>query len=466
MSRVQYSTAMTSGMHDALQSHLLKHIAEGRRQEDLCFALWRPSAGRSRSTALLERVILPLHGERILHGGASFNPNYLERVVSLALESGTGIAFMHCHFGPGWQDMSLPDIEAEKRLAPRVFATTGLPLVGLTLGTDGAWSARWWPRVDRGKYDRQWCGTVRVVGDNFNVTYMDKLAHVPQYKEELKRTYSAWGKPKQASIARLRCGIVGAGSLGAVIAEALARMGIEDVGLIDFDRVELHNLDRLLHATVADIGKLKIDVAADALITHATAGNFQAERLELNVTKESGFRAALDYDVLFSCVDRPWPRQVLNMIAHAHLIPVVDAGIRVGGMTHSGILRGADWKAQVAMPGRPCLECLGQFDPAHVTMERQGLLDDPHYIASLPDDHFVHRNENVFGFSMHAASMQIMQFLSLVIAPGGISNVGQQAYHFTTGSLDRGELSCCKDSCLYPSFSAHGDTAPISYEKD
>ena len=466
MSRVQYSAAMTFEVHNALRSHLLQHISDGLMQEDLCFALWRPSTGRNRNTALLDQVVLPLEGERNLHGGAGFNSQYFERVMALALEAGAGIAFLHNHFGPGWQGMSPEDIEAEQRLAPRAFGTTSLPLVGLTLGTDGAWSARWWPRISRGKFDRQWCGTVRVVGDKFKITYMDQIAPVPEFKEELKRTYSAWGRSKQASLSRLRIGIVGAGSLGALVAEALARMGIEDIALIDFDIVKRHNLDRLLHATVADIGKPKVKVVSDALINHATAANFQVEQLLLNVTTQSGFRAALDCDVLFSCVDRPWPRQVLNMIAYAHLIPVIDAGIKVGGMTSSGILRGADWKSQIAMPGRPCLECLGQFDPAHVTMERQGLLDDPHYIESLPTDHFVHRNENVFGFSMHAASMQIMQFLSMVIQPGGISDVGQQAYHFTTGAMDRNEQEGCNDGCLYPSFVGKGDLVPIGVKED
>ena len=103
---------------------------------------WRPSTGATRTTALLTDVITPCDGERRLHGGASFLPTYVERVIDLALKHGTGIAFLHSHFTPGWQDMSPEDVAAERHLAPRIFAVTGLPLVGLTMGTDGALSAR------------------------------------------------------------------------------------------------------------------------------------------------------------------------------------------------------------------------------------------------------------------------------------------------------------------------------------
>jgi hypothetical protein len=289
---------------------------------------------------------------------------------------------------------------------------------------------------------------------------MERLAPTPKLKSELKRTVSAWGAPTQAHLARLRIGIVGLGSVGDIIAEALARMGIEDVVLIDFDKVEIHNLDRLLHAIYEDIGKFKVAVTARELRLHATSENFRADEVAKAVTEIEGFKAALDCDLLYSAVDRPWGRAALNFIAYAHLIPVVDGGVSVRTSRHNE-LRGADWKAHTVAPHRRCLECLGQYSPGDVALERDGFLDDPNYIKGLPAGSHLRRNENVFAFAMGAAQLQLMQMLSFVVAPSGISDVGAQNFHMVTGEMDRIDFGGCNSRCPYPELLAAGDACPI-----
>jgi len=189
-----------------------------------------------------------------------------------------------------------------------------------------------------------------------------------------------------------------------------------------------------------------VETAQRVLVDHATAADPIISAHELSVVEEEGFRAALDCDVLFSCVDRPWPRAVLNFAAYSHLIPVVDGGIRV--RTRRRILRSADWKAHVVAPGRRCLECLGQFNPAFVTLERQGDLDDPTYIETLPEDHFLRANENVFAFGTAVASLELMQLLLMTVSPGGVFDIGSQHYNLKTGAIDL-DTNGCDPGCLY-----------------
>lgn len=454
---MNYSVALTSELHKMATEHLVR--SDG--QEDLCFALWFPSKGRNRKTALIWKLILPKDEERKVHGNASFSANYFERAVGETLKAKAGLAFMHSHPAKGWQSMSNDDINAEKNHAAATKGATGFPLVGLTIGRDGSWSARFWEKTKPKTYNRFWCESVRVVGDALNITFMDQLIPIPKFRNNLERTISAWGSEKQAMIARLKIGIVGLGSVGSIISETLARMGVSYVKLMDFDLIEYVNLDRTLHAYESDSKKkrAKVTIAARAFKKSTTSEKVCVESIEYSIVEEQGFREALDCDVLFSCVDRPWPRAALNYIAYAHLIPVIDGGISIRTKSN-GSMRSADWKAHIAAPGRKCLECLGQYDPGLVSAEREGYLDERNYIESLPHEHPLKRNENVFGFSLSTASFQILQMLSMIVAPCGIANVGAQNYHFVLGMLDEDRRKC-NDNCLYPSLIAKGDSSGI-----
>jgi hypothetical protein len=445
-------------MTEQVEFEARKHLLRADGQEDLCFALWRPSQGHGRRSALIQRLILPNDGERNVHGNVSFEPAYFERALGEASAFGAGLALLHSHpDGLGWQGMSKDDIAAEHGNAGAVRGATGLPFVGLTIaGRNAAWSARFWDRVAPRQYERKDCGSVRIVGDRLAVTFMDKIAPPPQATAAQVRTISAWGERQQANLARLRVGVVGAGSVGGFIAESFARTGVEDVVLIDFDYIEEKNLDRLVYATRKDIGKLKAAALAQHLQDRATAARFSADPIEAAVYEEQGFRAALDCDVLFSCVDRPWGRHVLNLIAYSHLIPVIDGGIAVA-KNRKGEISKADWRAHTATPGRQCLCCLGQYDVAHVQMEREGHLDQPTYIEGLRRDHPLRTGENVFAFSMACASLQNLQMLALAIAPLQQPNPGAQLYHFVGNFMEEPKFDVCRDDCLFPAMTASGD---------
>jgi hypothetical protein len=378
-----------------------------------------------------------------------------------AAANGAGLALMHSHpLGRGWQGMSLDDVRAEQGHAGAVFGATRKPFVGVTIAGDASWSGRFWVRTAPRTYARHNCATVRVVGNRLKVTYLNELAPPPVATAEQVRTVSAWGAEAQRDIARLRVGLIGSGSVGGLVGDAIVRSGFEDLMLMDFDFIEIHNLDRLSYATRDDVGQLKVDVQAAHLSARATADAFRVETIPCAVFEDEGFRAALDCDVLFSCVDRPWGRYILNLIAYAHLVPVIDGGIAVRCNKH-GKLAAADWKAHTATAGRQCLQCLRQYDPGLVQAEREGLLDDPTYISGLSNDHPLKMRENVFAFSMACASMEMLQMLALTLDPLGQPNPGAQLYHFVGNTTEPPAFDPCHPECQFPSLIALGDDCGI-----
>lgn len=257
-----------------------------------------------------------------------------------------------------------------------------------------------------------------------------------------KRTINVWG-------------IVGLGSVGSIVAETLARMGMERISLIDFDEVQGHNLDRLLGATNDDIGRLKIDLIERQMLDAATAENIEIRKYPFSIAEEEGYSVALDCDVVFSCVDRPRPRYILNHFAYSHMVPVVDGGIAV--RFKRGKFSGVDWQLQTVGPTRPCLSCLEVFNLGDVATETEGKLDDPSYMQGLSESHHFKRNENVFPFSANLASLEILQMVALVTAIAGISDFGIQRYRYNPGIVDSNIERVCKDDCEFVKLVAEGD---------
>jgi molybdopterin-synthase adenylyltransferase len=458
----ELSVAMPETIHTELSSHLGAYIVEGRLQEDLAFAFWRPSHGRTRTTAVIHRIVVPEPGERILQGNAAFAAEYIQRVLMLA-QPGEGIAFAHSHFGPGWQGMSPDDVVAERdRLASAVAGRTGLPLLGLTWGTDGAWSARFWVRQSARVFVRRDAETVRVVGRRLQLTFHPNLLPPPVASAAQVATISVWGEAHQADLARLRVGIVGLGSVGSIVGEALSRIGISRIALIDPDRIEERNLDRTLGAVPEDVDAWtpKVRVAARQIEASHTAQQIAVDPFEGSLLTREGLARVLDCDVLVSCVDRPAPRHVLNAVAYAHLIPVVDGGIlaRVGG---AGALVHADWRIHTVGPGHSCLVCLGALRPEDVALDLAGKLDDPAYLQGL-DSAFSPQlaRQNVFPFSLSVAAHETLQLIGLVTGEQRIGGVGAQTYHCYPGCMEVAPNEACAPDCEYAALLA--STADLS----
>src|SRR5690606_36575641 len=145
------------------------------------------------------------------------------------------------------------------------------------------------------------------------------------------------------------------------------------------------NLDRTLGVYDTDVAKTKVKAISDAIYRSATSPNVKVEVSQYSICEENGFLEALNCDIVFSCVDRPWPRQVLNFIAYSHLIPVIDGGIKVRTNRLNTKLIGADWRAHTVGNERICLECLGQYRSEMAKLESEGYLDDPDYIEGMSE---------------------------------------------------------------------------------
>jgi len=183
------------------------------------------------------------------------------------------------------------------------------------------------------------------------------------------RQARAFGSEGQQRLAILRVGIVGLGGTGSVVAQQLAYLGVSEFVLIDQDRIELTNLNRVVGARSADVGRRKVDVARDMINVIRPAARVDA--IHGDVCDADTVRALLDCDFFVACTDSQGSRAVLSQLAFQYVLPGIDVGvaIRVGvdGISH------VSGRVQMLAPGLACLACSAVLDPEAV---RRDLLDE------------------------------------------------------------------------------------------
>lgn len=133
------------------------------------------------------------------------------------------------------------------------------------------------------------------------------------------------GGPGQQKLKGARVLIVGAGGLGAPLIQYLAAAGIGELGIVDDDTVSLSNLQRQVLYTTADVGRRKVDCAAEVvakLNPHVKVKTF-AERLD------AGNAAALlrDFDVIADGSDNFETRYLVSDTCFHEKRPLVSAAI-------------------------------------------------------------------------------------------------------------------------------------------
>jgi len=114
----------------------------------------------------------------------------------------------------------------------------------------------------------------------------------------------------QKKISSARVLVVGVGGLGCPLVLYLANTGIENIGIIDHDKVEVSNLNRQIIFNNTDIGKLKVVQAKKFLnkINKKIKVNAYKDRLTKNNIK----KIFKNYDIICDCSDNFTTRYLLN----------------------------------------------------------------------------------------------------------------------------------------------------------
>jgi sulfur-carrier protein adenylyltransferase/sulfurtransferase len=168
------------------------------------------------------------------------------------------------------------------------------------------------------------------------------------------------GLPGQLRLAQAKVLVVGAGGLGSPASLYLAAAGVGTLGLVDFDRVDLSNLQRqILHST-RDVGRAKTESARDRLSD--LNPNLNLETWDSRLDIQLAHTLVPQYDVIVDGSDNLPTRYLLNDVAVRFNKPLV----------YGSVFRFEGQCSVFGLKGGPCYRCLYPVSPPPGAMPNCG----------------------------------------------------------------------------------------------
>jgi len=182
------------------------------------------------------------------------------------------------------------------------------------------------------------------------------------------RNIRFFGEKGQEKLRGTKATLVGVGGVGGHLAQQLALLGLESIGLIDAEELDDTNRNRYVTARASDKvpGTPKVDIG-ERLIKEIDP-SIEVIKVQDSLVSDAGFRTVLRSDYVFGCVDSEGVRLVLTELCAAYRLPYFDiaSDIAVGDVSRYG------GRVCTALRGECCLVCLGQLDMGEAQQELGG----------------------------------------------------------------------------------------------
>jgi molybdopterin/thiamine biosynthesis adenylyltransferase len=158
---------------------------------------------------------------------------------------------------------------------------------------------------------------------------------------------------QQRKLADTRVTLLGLGGLGSHLLLDLAALGIGHIRIVDFDRVELSNLNRQILYSEADVGKLKIECAARRVREFNSHLDLETMNRRLS-GPDDVYEAAEGADILLSAADRP-KAEIMSWVNEGIVranIPMLTGGLDTRRCLYYSVIPGVTgciecWRMQV-----------------------------------------------------------------------------------------------------------------------
>jgi hypothetical protein len=394
---------MTQREHQQLSQHL---FPGDKKEAAAVLVCARVPGARQR---LLVQHVIPVPYAACSQRDAvsiSWPSEYIEQGIDLAERRKLTLILIHSHPN-GTPQFSPTDDRSDREIIPCIFAAGGSLHGTAVMLPDGFIFGRvYTPEMEVSQID-----LVSVVGMDLQFFWANDHARI-------KARPMAFSSAMTAELACLTACIIGVSGTGSIVAEQICRLGFGRVILIEFDKVEEKNLNRILNTIKMDADKNlpKVTVFSNR------ANQYRAEPyvipVEANLLSRKAILAAAEADVLFSCVDKLRARSVADLMAQAFLLPLFDVGVGISTRRTANdevVVDEVTGRIDYVQPDGSSLFARGVYSAA--TLQAEALSEsDPEayadqvrrgYIDGVPE-----QAPAVISLNMRAGSACVMEFIA------------------------------------------------------
>jgi hypothetical protein len=294
---------------------------------------------------------------------------------------------VHCHGIGSRVRFSSDDMASHERGYPALAQINeGRVVGGVVVASEAIAGDLWLPDGTRATLAR-----AVVVGSRRLELRPAPLARTAKADEAYDRQARLFGDRGQALLRSLHVGIIGAGGVGSLLNEYVARLGVGRITIVDPDRFDLTNHSRVVGSRGSDAAgespprpaTLKVDVAQRVWDDARTDGTYDPQARNVIDDDIAGSLSRCDY--LFLAADSAQARLVFNALVHQYLIPGVQVGAKIVVDADTGVVNDVFTWVRFVEPGYGCLMCNGLISASALQLEaltpeerrRQRYVDEP-----------------------------------------------------------------------------------------
>ena len=311
-------------------------------------------------------------------GDYMLTADFVRRCAVSCADEGLAYLAVHNHAGIDSVYFSGVDTASHRRGYPALLDILSGPPVGALVFARNAVAGDIWLSTDR----QVQLDHAVVLGRSQDRLYpapRRPTAPDPQYDRQVRLL----GDRGQHILATQKVAVIGAGGAGSLINEYLARLGAGHLVAVDFDRLDLTNLPRVVGARNTDLhlrwlphamarrlrkqGAPKVDIAAR--VAREANPSIQFDAIPEDVTDPAVAEHLVDCDAIFLAADSMKARLVVNALCHQYLIPTWQVGVKIQVDPTSGKINDVFSVVRQLVPGESCLWCNELVNPARLAEE-------------------------------------------------------------------------------------------------